>query len=220
MSLSRPRHVSKSIVFTAASFFLFFFLWAGPRVVQAQPGLIESDGSEQAYLLQLSGSVLNEKFDGAKAVLRLFPPNLNTLNDFSVVIEGYPATNDRNSFFWNSDPTEMISFSDELISRIKRSYAKSSGNHFFYLSPVLLKNKGPLTQHEEEDRKHAEKTAKPTKVFAQAGELHLRFSSNEVTGDVWMSGYDAVEHSFVKYQVRIWGRKVEKKMEPRQEPRR
>jgi len=206
---------------SARSLFLFIcIVFMKPTSAPAQPELVDTTGFGQKYLVRLTGTVLNEKFEGVKGLLQIGPPNPASLNDYFVMIVGYPTTNQRNTFFWNSDETEMITFSDELTCKIKRSCAKKVDSHFFYLSPILFKNKGAVTQHDEERKKHVEKTAKPIKVFGQAGELHLRFYSDEVTGNAWMTGYDTVERSYVRYQVSISGQRIQSGIEPRQEPRR
>jgi hypothetical protein len=70
----------------------------------------------------------------------------------------------------------MEVLSDEITCDIKRSFGKQPDIHFLHVSPALLGHHH-LAQHEKEDRKKAEKTV-PMEVFAKAGRLRIRVSSN------------------------------------------
>jgi len=90
-------------------FLLFISIFLpGPVEVLGHQEVIGGIEPGQEYLVRLSGTVLDEKFDGVKALLKIASPTPGSLNDFLVIIAGFPTTNGRNSFFWNSDETEMI----------------------------------------------------------------------------------------------------------------
>jgi hypothetical protein len=107
--------------------------------------------------------------------------------------------------------------SGELTSGIKRTFLRphaytrpphtSVQCQFFYLSPVLVQpTKGRiLTQREKEIKHTAEQRALPTQVVAQAGQLRIRVTGNMISGNVWMKGYDLIEHSYVEYTASFVG---------------
>lgn len=176
--------------------------------------LLEGTQYTKLYLLEISGKTMDENFTGAQALLYLMPPAPGAPNPYQVVIVGYPKRNSRNSFYWNSEFTEMTSVANDITCEIKRTYVKPSPIHFIFMSPELLRHTGALTG--EEGKKYAERTALPTLIQARAGKLKLKVHSNFVSGTVWMSGYDFVEKAFVTYSARLHGRRAYN-LEPRQE---
>lgn len=174
--------------------------------------LLEGTEFPKQYLLQLSGTVLNETFSGVQALLTLMPPTPGSFNPYQIIIQGFPKRNSRNSFFWNSEHSEMTAIANEITCDIKRTFVKPVPMHFFFLSPELLRHTGAAYEGE----KFAEKVALPTVIQAKAGKLKLRIYADSVSGTVWMKGYDPVEKAFVLYSARMYGKKSSK-LEPRQE---
>ncbi len=174
--------------------------------VLAQDLLEETGGYAKHYLLELSGTIGKEKVVGTKAILFIAGPPPGSPNPYLVIVEGFPRVNVRNCFFWNSEYSSMEVLSDEITCDIKRSFGKQPDINFFHLSPALLKKLHFYTQQEKEDRQRAEKMVLPTRIYAQAGRLRIRVSSNTVSGSVWLKGYDAVQHSYVPYSVTFKGR--------------
>lgn len=178
--------------------------------------LLEETEFSKMYLIQLSGTVLNETFSGAQALLTLMAPVPYSTNPYQIIIQGFPKKNSRNSFFWNSEDSEMTAISNEITCEIKRTYVKPVPMHFIFLSPELLRHTGSLELYGDEGKKFAEKTALPTLINARAGKLKLLIHSNSVSGTVWMKGYDPVEKAFVQYSARIYGKRTYK-LQPKQE---
>lgn len=176
--------------------------------------LLEDAGSSKQYLLDLSGTVMNETFSGAQALLTLMqaPSGSGIYNNpYQLIIEGFPRKNSRNSFFWNGAYSEMTAIANEITCDIKRIFVKPVPMHFFFLSPELLKSSGTAL----EEGKSGVEVVPPTLIHARAGRLKLRIHSNSVSGTVWMKGYDPVEKSFVLYNARLYGKKTYH-LQPRQ----
>jgi hypothetical protein len=166
------------------------------------------------YLVDLSGTVMNETFSGAQVLLTLMQPTSGRKysNPYKLIIEGFPNKNSRNSFFWDGEYSEMTAIANEITCDIKRTIVKQVPMHFFFLSPELPKNDGAALDEE----KFALKVALPTPISVRAGKLKLRIHSNSVSGTVWMKGYDPVEKAFVLYSARLSGKKSYH-LQPRQE---
>jgi hypothetical protein len=190
-------------------------LWFAPGGLVAQD-LLEGTEFSKKYLVQLSGTVMNETFSGALALLTLMPPAPGAINPYQLTIDGFPKTNSRNSLFWNSEYSEMTAIANEITCDIKRTFVKPVPMYFVFMSPELLRHTGALELLGDEGKKYAEKTALPTLVNARAGRLKLRIHSNSVSGTVWMKGYDPVEKAFVQYSAKIYGKRTYK-LEPKQE---
>jgi len=168
--------------------------------------LLEGTEFSKQYLVDLSGTVMNETFSGAQAVLTLMQPTFGSSkynNPYQLIIEGFPTKISRNSFFWDGAYSEMTAIANEITCDIKRTFVKQVPMHFFFLSPSLLKHYGAALEEE----KFALKVALPTLITARAGKLKLRIHSNSVSGTVWMKGYDPVEKAFVLYSARLYGKK-------------
>ena len=178
--------------------------------------LLDGTAFPKQYLVQLSGTVMNENFSGAQALLTLMLPDPNSTNPYQLIIEGFPKTNSRNSFFWNAGFSEMTAIANEITCDIKRTYVKTVPMHFMFLSPELLKHTGGLELLGDEGKKFAEKGALPTLINARAGKLKLSIYSNSVSGTVWMKGYDPVERAFVQYSARLYGKRSYN-LKPKQE---
>jgi hypothetical protein len=173
----------------------------------AQDLLAGTEFSKQ-YLVVLSGTVMNETFSGAQALLTLMQPTSGSRkynNPYHLIIEGFPKKISRNSFFWNGEYSEMTAISNEITCDIKRTFIKQVPMHFFFLSPELLKHYGAALAEEKFALKAALPT--PTIITARAGKLTLRVHSNSVSGTVWMKGYDPVEKAFVLYNARLYGKR-------------
>lgn len=185
----------------------------------AQDDLLEdSGGFPKIYMVEMSGKVLEEEFTGVRASIEISLSDPGSLNPYLVITRGFPKANSRNVFFWDSDATDMKEFSGEITSDIKRTfmrpltYAKQPHAyiqcHFSYLSPVLIKHiKGTyIDEPREKERKAtAIKHALPTLVVAQAGQLRIRVTGDMISGNVWMKGYDLIEHSYVDYNASFAG---------------
>ena len=190
---------------------VFIASYATAQDSSSDPPLLEGIGRYNQYLLQISGSVMNETFSGAQALLTLSgvsPGSRYDNNPYLIVIEGFPKSNSINSFFWNSGYSEMTAIANEITCDIKRTFVRQVPIFFLFLSPDLLRHTGALeTQAGDEGKKFAERVALPTRITATAGRLKLRIHSNSVSGTVWMKGYDPVEKSYVLYSSRLYGRK-------------
>jgi hypothetical protein len=186
----------------AAAFALLVWLW--PACALAQDILIDRSESSKQYLLQLSGSVGIDNFSNTKAILNLGPAPEGVENSYVLTVSGWPRDNETNTFVWVSDDTRMTDLSSKVVCRIVDSAFRQTNIHFYYLTPRLLKL-SVSTQHDKEDIKQARKVAQPTRIEANAGELSLNFMGDTVTGQVWITGYDQIGRSAVRYQASIYG---------------
>lgn len=200
--------------------------WLFPVHSLAQDILLSGNQFSTQYLIQLSGTVMNETFSGAQALLTMMappppgsnmPPSPGSDNPYQLIIQGFPKKNSRNSFFWNSNHSEMRVFANEITCEIKRAFVKPVPMHFIFLSPELLKHTGALaTRSGDEGKKLATGTALPTLITARAGKLQVRIYSDSILGTIWMKGYDPVESAFVLYSANIYGQRSFK-LQPKQE---
>jgi len=181
-----------------------------------QQSLLDDTGISRQYLLNLSGTVMNETFSGSQALLTLMSTVTGSGNPYLIIIQGFPKKNSRNSFFWNSEHSVMANVANEITCDIKRTAVKSVPMYFVFLSPELLRHTGALEILGDEGKKYAEKVALPTLINAMAGKLKLNLHSNYLSGTVWMKGYDPVEKAYVQYNARIQGERSYK-LEPKQE---
>jgi hypothetical protein len=187
---------------------------AAPEDVIAGLPLLEGDSLVgKQYLIQLSGTVMNETFSSAQGLLRIMGPLTKSKynNPYLIVIEGYPKQNSVNCFYWESSDSEMSALMNEITCDIKQSFVKKTRQNFYFLSPSLLKRTGDQEVSlvkEANAKKEAEKVALPTSINSRAGKLKLRIYSNSISGSVWMKGYDPVEKSFVLYSARLYGKKA------------
>ncbi|NDY56360.1 hypothetical protein G3N56_06335 [Desulfovibrio sulfodismutans] len=180
-------------------------LWLPARACLGQTALEDVNENSKYYLLTLSGLAGKKSFQGVRGMLVLSaaPPDSN--NNYVVTINGWPEDNGVNTFVWNSKDSQMESLSGRMTCRIANSYSVSPNIFFFHLSPALFKREGMLTQREGERIRQVLKEALPTKVQAVAGELTLDFTGQQVTGQVWMNGYDFVEKANVRYRATFQG---------------
>jgi hypothetical protein len=199
-----PRHLVIGMLMILGSGFL-------PVYSEAQD-LLEGTEFSKQYLVQLSGTEMNETFSGAQALLLLMPPVPGSNNPYQLIIQGFPKKNSRNSFFWNGEYSEMTAIANEITCDIKRTFIKPVPMHFIFMSPELLRNTGAAFEGEA----YALKTALPTLITARAGKLKLSINANSVRGTVWMKGYDPVEKAFVLYSAHLSGKKSFN-LEPKQE---
>lgn len=216
----QPKHLSSYMKRSARFFVIGMLMILGsgfsPADSVADVPLLEGTEFPKQYLVQLSGTVMNETFSGAQALLTLMPPVPGGINPYQLIIEGFPKKNSRNSFFWNAEYSEMTAIANEITCDIKRTFVKPVPMHFIFLSPALLKVRDVLEEKDVEKEKAAEKVALPTLIYARAGKLKLRIYSNSVSGTIWMKGYDPVEKAFVLYSARLYGKRSYQ-LEPRQE---
>ncbi len=182
----------------------------------ADDTLLDTTVFSKQYLVQLSGTVMNETFSEAQALLILMPPAPGSNNPYQIIIEGFPKKNSRNSFFWNAEYSDMTALANEITCDIKRTFVKPVPMHFIFMSPALLKVRDVLEERDIEKEKEAEKVALPTLITARAGKLKLRIYSNSVSGTIWMKGYDPVEHAFVLYSASLYGKRSYN-LQPKQE---
>jgi hypothetical protein len=201
-------------------FAIGLMLILGPGIVPAHALaddiLLDGTKISKQYIVQMSGTVMNETFSGAMALLTLMPQVPGMSNPYQLVIEGFPKKNSRNSFFWNSENSEMTAISNEITCDIKHAFVKPVPMYFMFISPELLKHTGALELQGEEGKKYAEKEALPTLINARAGKLKLRIYSNSISGTIWMKGYDPVENAFVQYSATLHGKRSYH-LAPRQE---
>lgn len=175
-----------------------------PARTAAQDMLGGADLSKQ-YLVELSGTVMNETFSGAQALLMLKQATGGaTGNPFALTIESFPGSNARNSFFWDSRHSEMTVIGNEITCDIKPTFLKPIPIHFFFLGSERPKQGGIVP----EDINTGSKALHPTRVPARAGQLKLRVHSNMVSGTVWIKGYDPAEKAFVLYSAQLYGKKT------------
>ncbi len=170
--------------------------------------------SKKQYLVKLSGTVMNETFSGAQALLTLTAPVPGNKygNPYLIIIEGFPKQNSVNSFYWAGDGSEMKAIANEITCDIKRTFIKPVDIYFYSLSPELYRHVSPTAG--AEGRKLVESVALPTFIRAMAGQLKLRIYSNSVSGTVWMRGYDQVEKAFVLYSAQLYGSRVYNSLRP------
>lgn len=188
---------------------VFFPSYSTAIDTAADAPLLEWTQTSKQYLLQLSGTVMNERFSKARALLTLTPNSPGDPNPYLIVIEGFPKQSSRNSFFWNSGYSEMSAISNAITCDIKRTFVKGTQMFFMFLSPVLLRLPRDVisTRPKGEVEKDALKVALPTLVPARAGQLKLRIHSNTISGTIWMKGYDPREKAFVLYNAHLYGAK-------------
>jgi len=178
--------------------------------------LEEGETSTLQFLIELSGHVHKEQFNGVQAILTLnIPPDASS-NPYLLTVEGYPQRNACNTFFWISGATTMTALGGDIVSELKPAVGIRSGIHFFFLSPVLLEKRIFMTQLEKQRKQQAEAVALPTKIFAKAGKITLSLRESSVSGTVWMNGYDDVERSYVTYSASFSGRKTSR-LRPKEE---
>lgn len=170
-----------------------------------QTVLEDLNEDSKSYVLTLAGLVGKNTFQQVHGVLTLASSPPGSQHAYVVTISGWPTTNGENTFVWNSEDSLMESLLGRVSCRIMASASKPPNMHFFYLSPILFKGEGMVTQHEGERLRQVRKEALPTKITAQAGELTLNFTGDQVTGRVWMSGYDFTEKAPVRYQANFQG---------------
>ncbi len=185
----------------------------------AQDSSLEDIWGEQ-YLIDLSGTVGEERFSGAQALLTLMDSSHFDPNPHLLIIEAFPERNARNSIFLNSETVDMEVLSNEVTCEFKRSLLSSAEMFFFYMSPILYASH----QFREEERPELRKDVidqfgeriPPTLIRALAGKLKIRIFSNRISGSIWMKGYDKVERAFVLYSAQIRGTRVTKSEQKKQ----
>lgn len=165
--------------------------------------ILGQDEDQVSFLLTLSGAANTLNFSNVNAILSVRQPATFDLNSYLIVVVGFPRSNVRNAFFWNSEDGHMEAFGNSITSKTN-SFGLSQ-NHFFYLSPALFASKGPLTHRDKERIQETERVAEPGKVFATSGTLTLMFSGSSVTGTVHMTGIDNIGHEQVQYHATFSG---------------
>lgn len=184
-----------------------FFLAPSAYPQQSDDILLTGNTPTMKYLLELSGTVLNETFTGAKASLTFSHHLPDSQNQYLFIIGGFPDEQSQNSFFWNSEEGDMEVYSNEITCSIAQSPLKNPNIYFYYLSPALYEKPTLFYTHKEkENRDKAKKTSIPTKIFAQAGKLKLTINPQSVSGTIWLKGYDPIEKSYVLYNATFFGK--------------
>lgn len=205
----------KKKIFTLLLLFLFLMGTMPIAFTSAQEDM-EDDlfafGTDFAlkYILEIAGTVHNEKFFKVNALLTLTGSSDFDPNPYLLEIQGYPRANSRNSFYWTSMGHSMQVVSNEITCDIMLSANryKGSGIYFSFLSPVLTAPQAFETHREEERIEMMRKLAIPTLIPAQAGRIHMRVYAETVSGTIWMNGYDPIEKSYVFYSARFSGQKA------------
>jgi hypothetical protein len=195
---------SAPLILTAALALLFPVWLPGPAL--AEQNLLDLDFSRKVYYVECSGTINTKTaFQHVRAQMTITHTSQGDPNPLSVVINAEPAIGERNSFYWNSNNCAMQVLADTLRCRAKGVGVYRTDLHFYYMSPSLYRNRLQATQHEGERLKWTDAHAKPTKIFAQDGELTLRVSGNGVSGSVWMTGFDETGHEPVRYVANFQG---------------
>jgi hypothetical protein len=166
--------------------------------------LLKGDGSTQKYIMEMSGSVLNERFNRVTMSLQLSGAPAGSMQPYMVIVTGFPDPQGRNTFFWNSEYSSMKINAPTITCTIKPGAMSAQDIHFSYRSPALLR-KPQITHKDNEDNRPWLKTSVP----AQVGELKLNISSATVSGTVWLQGYDTVEKSYVRYSATFTGKRAD-----------
>lgn len=166
--------------------------------------LLEGGETTQKYILELSGTVLNETFNRVTMSLQLSGAPAGSLHPYLVIAKSFPDSLARNSFFWNSEHSTMEINTNTITCTIKPGSQTGQDIYFLYLSPKLLKQPN-ITHKAKEDKQRALKIAVPSVVPAQAGELRLTVNPNCISGTVWLQGYDKIEKSYVRYSATFSG---------------
>jgi len=187
---------------------LFFGDGVFHAVSAAENLLLDNTTYSKQYIVQLSGTVMNETFSDAQVLLTVMPPSLESNRPYQIMLQGIPNSNSRNTFYWHTDYTDMTVVGNDVSSVIKRSFVKPVPIHFFFLSPALLDQTIFATQQDDERKRLAESTALPTRIAAQAGQLKLRIYANSVSGTISIKGYDAMEKAYIQYSARLYGKPV------------
>jgi hypothetical protein len=175
------------------------------RKALGQDVLEDLEETPRHYLLTLSGQVGKTSFQKVQAMLVLATSPTGSIHNYIVTIGGWPKSNAAASFVWNSEDSHMDSTYGRVTCRIANSFSRSPNIHFFYLSPVLLGREGMLTQNEGDLLRQERREVRPTMIQAQAGELVLTFTARQVSGQVWITGYDPVQKANIHYHATIHG---------------
>ncbi len=173
------------------------------RSQQTGDSLLDAESLHQKYQIELTGEVLGEKFRGVTMSVQFSGSDLGSRHHYQLIFAGFPDEQTRNGFYWDSEKSAMEVSANRVTCAIEPG--QESDMHFFYMSPALLK-KAPAQKNSRDASKAALKTARPTKVFAQAGELTLAVNPRSITGSVWLHGYDKVQKSHVRYFAQFTGR--------------
>lgn len=173
-----------------------------------EDAFLNADDSPPQYMLTMSGTVGAKSFSGVRGLLTISFTAPGSQNIYKIFVVGYPTANTRNCFNWDSDEGSVRSHGTTLNSQVKLHNRSSSGNHFFYMSPVLYARQGAPTQNEAERIKHITDTAMPTKILALTGALSLDVNKERLTGQVTMTGLDPRGHDYVHYAATFVGQRI------------
>ncbi len=184
---------------------VFAAVSAGPAFAQNLLQDRSEGGASKQYLIKMAGRVGTENFQNVTGILELFPASEESLFPYIIVVTGWPTDNGFNTFAWNSLQSDVTTLSTRVQCHMTDELGFKANIHFYYLSPILFKRRGALTQHEHERIQQTKKIALPTRVFAKSGDLDLNFLGSMVTGEVHMNGYDSTGHEYVQYYAHIEG---------------
>jgi len=173
-----------------------------------EEAFLAPDDSPPQYILTMSGTVGSESFRGVRALLTISFTPPGSQNLYKVFVVGFPTANTRNCFNFDSDEGRLETQGTTITCQVKLRNRPISGNHFFYMSPVLYSRQGSPTQSEAERTKHIDATAEPTKILALTGTLHLDVSKERLKGRVTMTGLDPRGHDYVQYNATFVGQRT------------
>ncbi|MGO9370948.1 MAG: hypothetical protein ACLQBD_02470 [Syntrophobacteraceae bacterium] len=173
--------------------------------VQKDDLVTESHRFVRRYQISLTGTIFHGQFSGVKAILTFQSPPPESPNRYRIIIEGASSNSSPDFCHWDSEDCSMSVFLNEIKCSFKNSLKKPSTSYFFHLSPGLFNKELFPALEEQQGAKPTATQTRPTFIQAKAGELVLTVHSNEVTGTLWMRGYDTVEHSHVVYQAHFQG---------------
>lgn len=171
--------------------------------------LLEGGQTTVQYILEMSGTVQNEKFTNARSMLTLGMAPPDSVNSYFIKIIGFPAEQQRNVFYWDSEEAAMNVVSNSITCTLQNTALRPANIYFYYLSPFLYKRK-PLysTHNEKEDMQRVMKTAVPTKIYAKGGSLQLTVNPHSISGSVTLYGYDGVEKANITYAASFFGKRA------------
>ena len=173
-----------------------------------EEAFLAPDDSPPQYVLTMSGTIGPESFQGVRALLTISFTPPGSLNIYKVFVVGFPTANARNCFNFDSDEGTVETQGMTITCRVKLHNQPISGNHFFYMSPVLYSRQGSATQNEAERTKHIAATAEPTKILALTGTLRLDVTKERLKGRVTMTGLDPRGNDYVHYNATFVGQRT------------
>lgn len=172
----------------------------------AQDQILGADMSRRVFYAQCQGAVNSSpRFTGLRMQIIVSHAPPSSLNPLQIIIESIPALAQRNAFYWDSEQTSMEVTSSSVRCRYIAPGARSSGLHFYYMSPALYKSNLMATHQESERIRWINTYAKPIRIAALDAELTLNFQANSVTGTIRMNGQDDMARRPAQYVATLQG---------------